>query len=314
MKINMKVKRKVTLTLNNREVSITNGSKILFPHKNITKREFVEYYQNIAPVMFPYIKNRLVSMDRFPDGIDGETFFQKDAKGAPDWVKTIPVESSDGKITNYISFNEPATLLYVANLIAVPHCWLSRAPAIAHPDRMIFDLDPAGRARFKLVIWAAKKIKKVLDKLGLPSFIMTTGSKGLHIVIPLKPSKEVSFDMVRDCAKRIAQVLVKKYPKRFTLEMAKEDRGNRIFIDYLRNGFSATSVAPYAIRAKPGAPVATPITWKEMYSGRLSAQKYHIKNILRRLSRIEDPWKNIEADAVAIENYINTINEWSASF
>ena len=281
------------------KVTISNPDKILFSKAKITKLELVEYYERIAPIMLPHIKNRPISMMRYPDGVSVKTklFYQKNAPDYfPDFIAIQPVERSSGAIINYVLCNNAATLVYLANLVCVPHMWLSRAPKLNYPDRMIFDLDPGAGADFSLVKWTAKQMKTLLDEIGLPTFLMTTGSKGLHVVIPIK--KKYLFDQVREIAQDIARVLVDKHPDKLTLEIRKTKRKNKIFIDTLRNAWSATAVVPYAVRAKPGAPIATPIKWQEL-SALKTSQKYTIKNIFKRLSG-GDLWKDIDKKASAL--------------
>jgi bifunctional non-homologous end joining protein LigD len=280
-------------------IDISNPEKLLFPKAKLTKQDFVEYYQKIAPTMLPYLKNRPITMHRFPDGINGEQFYQKDAPDYfPDFIPLQPVEKSGGGIVHYAMANSQAALVYLANFVCVPHIWLSKVPKLNYADRMIFDLDPSPGATFSLVKWTAKELKNVLDELELPALVMTTGSRGLHVVVPLKQLD--LFDDVRAFAKEIAQHLVNEYPKKLTLKMSKNERGKKIFLDILRNSWSATSVAPYGVRAKEGAPVATPLKWSELAS-LSSSQKYTIKNIFQRLSRMKDPWKDINKHATSIK-------------
>ena len=173
-----------------------------------------------------------------------------------------------------------------------PHIWLSRRDKLDYPDRLIFDFD-SEKPQFKKVCKAAKIFKEKLDSLKLESFLMATGSKGLHVVIPLNNRKD-NFDVVKNFAKKLSEQLLESNPDLFTLEVRKEKRGNKIFIDFLRNAFAQTGVAPYGVRAKPGAPVATPLHWDELDDPKLTATKYNIKNIFKRLSKIKNPWENID--------------------
>ena len=280
------------------KVSITNPDKILFPKAKLTKTDFVEYYQKIAPIMLPHIKNRPIAMNRFPDGIKGELFYQKDAPDYfPDFIELQPVKRSSGGVIEYALINNTAALVYLGNYVCVPHIWLSKEPKLNYPDRMIFDFDPSPGVSFTTIKWAAKEMKKHLELLGLPTFVMTTGSRGLHVVVPLK--RNYLFDEVRDFAREIAEYLVNKHPTKLTLEIRKDKRGKKIFIDTLRNAWGATAVAPYAVRAKEGAPIAVPIKWTEV-SALTTSQKYTIKNIFQRISRVGDPWKDINKKACAL--------------
>ncbi len=279
-------------------VEVTNPDKILFPRSKIKKVQLVEYYQKIAPIMLSHIKNRPITMDRYPHGITKETFYQK---GAPDffpnYISRQPVKKSDGGTVEYALVTTEAAIVYLGNYVCVPHVWLSRAPKLNYPDRMIFDLDPSKGVNFSLVKWAAVQLKNVLESVGLPVFLMTTGSRGLHVVVPLKHT--MVFEDVRAFAQKIADHLVKQYPQKLTLEIRKNKRGKRIFVDTLRNAWSATAVAPYAVRAKEGAPIAVPITWLEL-SHLKSPEQYTIKNIAQRISRVGDLWKNINKKATTL--------------
>jgi len=272
-------------------IKITHEDKILFPKSKIIKNDIIQYYARIADIMIPYVKNRPIMMHRFPKGINHKGFFQKNISDYfPKWIKEAPVERQDEELVHYALINNPQTLVYLANQGCItPHIWLSKVDKLNYPDKMIFDLDPSGKS-FDQVRSGAKKMKKLFELLDLKTYVMTTGSRGLHVVIPLK--RVHTFDYVRAFAKDISSILVKQYPKLFTNEIRKEKRCKKIFIDIYRNSFAQTSVAPYAIRAKERAPIATPIDWGEVTST-LTPTKYTIKNIFKRLSRKEDPWKDM---------------------
>ncbi len=288
-----------TIKIGNKVIETSNEDKILFPKAKITKGELVDYYQRIAPFMIPHTKNRPLSMKRFPNGINEKGFFQKDAADYfPDWIITEKIRKKGGGSTDYVLCNNAATLVYLANQAVIEyHTWLSRVPKLKYPDRLIFDLDPSTKG-FEQIRWAAKVLKKQLECLDLTPFLMTTGSRGMHIVIPLK-GKE-TFDEVKAFALDIAQLLVQQYPKKFTLEMLKAKRGSKIFIDTLRNAWAQTGVAPYSVRVKEGAPVAVPIEWKELSA--VTSQKYTIKNIFKRLARKKDPWTTMGQYATTLQN------------
>ncbi len=285
---------KLTVRVGRYSVELSNLDKILFPKSNITKGDLIKYYASIADIMLPFIKNRPLTMYRFPNGINEEGFYQKDAaEYFPDWIERIPVEKKGDGVVNYVNCTTKAALVYLANQACItPHIWLSKLPDLNKPDRMIFDLDPAGKATFALVRNAALDFKGLLEDQGLTSFVMTTGSRGLHVVVPLKP--EYYFNEVRSYARLLAQILVQENPKNYTLEMRKAKRENRIFIDFLRNSWSATAVAPFAVRTKEHAPVATPLYWDEVHDARLSPQKYRIGNVFDYLKTHGNPWQDIE--------------------
>jgi len=282
-------------------IDISHGDKILFGKTPITKNDLIQYYQTIAPIMMPYVDDRPISMQRFPEGINKEGFFQKNANDYfPEWVTRIAIPKQTDDLVHYVVIDKPATLIYLANQNCItPHVWLSRTDNLEKPNRMIFDLDPADNLTFKDVQHVATKLKKILDDCGLPTFCMLTGSRGVHIVVPLK--RVHTYDETRAFAHTIATLLAKQFPKLITVDMLKEKRGKRVFIDWLRNGFGSTAVAPYAVRAHEGAPVAMPVTWQELLSPGMNSQKYTIKNSNQRITNVGDVWKGIQQHAVTLK-------------
>lgn len=272
-------------------VQTSHEEKIFFPDEGITKGEVVAYYRKIAEFMLPHLKERPLMMHRFPDGIDGEGFYQKEVPDYfPSWIPRVELAKKGGKVTHAVC-NNAATLAYLANQACItPHIWLSRRDKPDMPDRMIFDLDPSGDD-FGKVREAALHLRDKLKDLGLPSFVMTTGSRGLHVTVPLLRKND--FDKVRETARRIAKKLAENHPDDLTLEQSIEKREGRLFIDTNRNAYAQTAAAPYSVRARPGAPVATPLHWDEVAEGSLGPRAYTIKNIFRRLSAIDPPWKNM---------------------
>jgi bifunctional non-homologous end joining protein LigD len=283
------------------KLALSNLNKEYFPEQGITKGDLIEYYRRAADIMLPHLQGRPISMQRFPDGIKDSGFYQKEVPDYfPDWIDraSIQVEEDNTK-QDQVVIDNPATLVYLVNQgMITPHIWLSRKDLIDYPDKLIFDLDPPGDD-FEAVRQGAQLMYDILDELGLANFVMTTGSKGLHVVIPLDRSED--FDTVREFASDLARVMARRYPNELTVEMRKNKRKGRVFLDYLRNSYAQTSVAPYAVRAKPGAPVATPLEWDELSDSDLGSQSYNIKNIFRRLGQKEDPWKNMLAGASSIK-------------
>ncbi len=268
------------------KVETSNEEKEFFPG-GITKGEVIEYYKKIYNRIIPFLKDRPLVMKRYPDGIEENGFYQKQVPDYfPGWVQTVDVEKrQDGKEQLVVCSNK-STLIYIVNQGTLTmHPWLSRRQKLGFPDQMIFDLDP-GKSTFSKVKDAAKDLKDVLDGMETASFVKTTGSKGLHVAVPLKPMEQ--FSIVRDWARDIAQALVEKDEKKYTLEQRKNKRGKRIFIDYLRNSYAQTAVAPYAVRAREKAPVACPVGWDELRDTD-SSQRFNIQNILKRR---KNPWKN----------------------
>ncbi|MEQ8697792.1 MAG: non-homologous end-joining DNA ligase [Bauldia litoralis] len=280
-----------TITVDGHEIELSNLDKILFPDSGITKGDLVDYYRRIAPVALPHWRGRPLSMHRFPDGIGADGFFQKEVPGYfPDWIDRIELPKQDGTVT-YAVADKAATLVYLANQGCItPHLSLARRDKPDHPDRLIFDLDPSDDD-FAKIQRAAKRVRALLDDLDMASFVQTSGSRGLHVVVPLDRSAD--FDEARAFARDAAESLAERYPQELTVEQRKDKRGDRVFLDYLRNAYGQTSVAPYAVRAIEGAPVATPLRWSEAGAGDLDPRKYTLRNIFRRLSRIDDPWEQL---------------------
>jgi bifunctional non-homologous end joining protein LigD len=278
--------------LGDMKVEISNPDKVLFPDDGLTKRDLVDYYSKIADVALPHFSGRPVTQHRFPDGIGGEGFYQKEIPDYfPDWIARVTVEKKEGgSITHLLCENRP-TMEYLANQACItPHVWLSRVDRPDSPDRLIFDLDPPDDD-FLPVKKAAGWLKDLLDEIEMPSFPMTTGSRGIHIVVPLDRSAD--FDTVRSFARKLSVVVERRYPEDLTTEQRKAERRGRIFIDIMRNAYAQTTPVPYAVRAKPGAPVATPLDWEDFSDARLVSTRYHIGNVFKRLAQKTDPWKSI---------------------
>ncbi len=274
-------------------VAITRPEKILFPKDGITKGELVDYYERIAPVMLPYLKGRPVSMERYTDGIAGEGFYQKKSGPYfPAWIKTASLAKQNGSVQHVIC-DDAATLVYLASqAVITPHTWLSRYDKPNDPDQLIFDLDPSGED-FRAVCRAAKQVRDLLTKRGITSYVKTTGSRGLHVFVPLDRKKD--FEAVRSFAHEIAQQLVQADPEHLTIEIRKNQRGGRIFVDTARNAYAQTAAPAYAVRARNGAPVAAPLQWDELDDPKLKPDQFTIRNIFDRLDKMGDPWEGIHA-------------------
>lgn len=279
---------------------LTHPDKVLFPGvgigAGITKRALVDYYARIAAVALPHWQRRPVSMHRYPDGIDGEGFFQKQAPDYfPSWIKRFELPKEGGTVTHVIA-DSPATMAYLAAQGCItPHLGLARVDRPDHPDRLILDLDPSDDD-FGKVRAAARLARRLLERLGAPCFVQTTGSRGLHVVVPL--DRSAGFDAARRLARGLAGRLAEDNPKLLTVEQRKVKRGDRVFVDYLRNAYGQTAVAPYAVRARPQAPVATPLDWDEAL-GATGPRAYTLANIFRRLGQKADPWRGIDAQPAA---------------
>ncbi|MGD8849456.1 MAG: non-homologous end-joining DNA ligase [Anaerolineales bacterium] len=300
------------MKIGSHEIEISNRQKVFFPESGITKGDLIDYYHTVAEVMLPHIKRYPVSMQRFPDGLEGEGFFNKDAPDYfPEWIETVEFPKREGGSFEAPIVDSTAALLYLADQAVVTfHPYLSRAEHLEHPDKMIYDLDPPeGTTDYAAVRQAALDLHHILSELDLVSFVQTTGSEGFHVVVPL--DRKQDFDAVREFATQIARVLVKRHDEKYTLEQRKKKREGRIFLDMLRNAYGATSVAPYSVRAHAGAPVATPISWDELREG-ASPRDWTLKSIPRRLGLIEDPWSGIMRHAQSTQNRILKVQELSA--
>jgi bifunctional non-homologous end joining protein LigD len=268
---------------------ITHPEKVLFPDDGITKGELAGYYEMIAPVMVPHIRSRPVTMERFPGGIGRKGFIQKDvSKGFPAWLKRVEVPKKDGTVHHPI-VTDARALLWLANQNSItPHVWTSRAPNLLHPDLCVFDLDPSEGERPTVLRAAALALRELLDEIGLPCWVKTSGSKGFHIVVPL--DARTSFDQVSGFAGAVGRALVRRDPDHLTQEFSKADRGGRILVDTARNRYGATFAAPYAVRARPGAPVSAPCTWKEIESGRVGPRTFTMGAMAERITDVGDLW------------------------
>lgn len=293
--------RNTVISVGGRELEISSRDKTFFPDAGLTKGDLVDYYARTAAVMLPHVRGRCLTLQRFPDGLDGDGFYQKNASAHfPDWIRTVEVEKEGGTVRHVVA-DEPATLVYLADQGCVTlHAWTSRVDRLRVPDRLVFDFDPPdGRETFRGVVWAARVVGARVREFGLTPFVQTSGSRGLHIHVPLAGDDD--FDTVRAVARALADGLVDEHPQRLTTRHRKAKRGDRIFIDVLRNGYAQTAVVPYSVRPRPGAPVATPLDWSELGRSDLSPTRYTLENLHRRLARKPDPWAAIDDAAASLD-------------
>ncbi|MGB6054346.1 MAG: non-homologous end-joining DNA ligase, partial [Burkholderiaceae bacterium] len=267
---------------------LTHPSRILFPDGGITKLDLARYYRDIAPWILPHLAGRPLTLVRCPQGQGRQCFFQRHAGATTAGIDTVAIPGSDGEAPYMVANSEAALIALVQLGVLELHTWGAREGRLDKPDRIIFDLDPAPGLEWMRVIEAAQLLRALLEELGLVSFVKTTGGKGLHVVIPLQPKKP--WAEIKDFSRAVAEHLAATFPDRFTASMAKSARGGRIFIDYLRNAAEATAVAAYSTRARPGAPVSTPIGWDEL-GPELHSDTFNLHNIRARLQGLkEDPW------------------------
>lgn len=287
------------LTLDTITVRLTHFDKVLFPGEGITKGDIAHYYARVAPVMLPHLRGRPLTMHRFPRGIDHEGFLHKEAPDYfPDWIERVEIRLRNGEIQRQVVCEHAADMVYLANQNCItPHVWLSRRDSLENPDRMIFDLDPSEGAS-GLIPGTARELRRVLDLLGLPSFPMSTGSRGVHVIVPL--DRSANFERARALATEVADMVAAGDPERLTTEQRIEKRGERLFLDISRNSYGQTGVAPYSIRALPGAPVAAPLEWKELEHGQFDPRRHTIHTIFHRLEQTGDPLADIDSHAVPL--------------
>lgn len=292
-----------TIRAGRRRVRISNPDKLLFPADGIAKRDLAAYYAEVAPAMVPHVRDRALNLWRWNAGIDGELVVQQAIpKGAPEWVRRVEVPRRRGGTVVHPVGGEAATLVWLANQNCItPHVWASRADRPDRPDRMIFDLDPpdgSADAHFPAIRAGALATGEVLRELGLEPFAMTSGSRGIHVVAPLRRGPHA--DAVRATAGEIAERIAARRADELTTAWRKEKRGGRVLVDVARNTYAQTTVAPYAVRALPGAPVATPLAWEELDDPALAPRRWTLATLPDRLDGRGDPWERIGAAAASL--------------
>jgi bifunctional non-homologous end joining protein LigD len=281
-----------TLRISDREIALSRPEKELFPADHLTKRDVIDYYRAVADVMIPHLAGRPLVMRRYPDGIDEDGFIQQEAsRHFPDWLTIVETPRSDGPGTvDHVVCDDAATLVYLANQATVEfHPWLSTTRDLERPDRLVIDIDPPRGTGVATLRRVARSLGDLFRSVGLTPFVQATGGRGFHVVAALDGSEDYEF--VRELARDLADHLAEQDPDLLTTAPRKERRGDRIFLDVNRNAYGQTSVAPYSLRSRPGAPVATPLDWSEL--GRATPDRYDPRRIRRRLARKADPWAAI---------------------
>jgi bifunctional non-homologous end joining protein LigD len=268
---------------------LTNLKKLFWPDDGYTKGDLIEYYRAIAPWLLVYLRNRPVVLTRYPDGIGGKSFFQKDAPGfAPEWIRTERMWSEDTqREIDYFVCDDEASLLYIINLGSIPlHLWASRAPTLERPDWCVLDLDPKG-APFDHVVQVALEARKLCDRIGLPVLVKTSGSTGLHLMVPL--GRQCTHEQSRSLGELLARCMVERLPTIATITRQVSQREGRVYVDYLQNGSGKLIVAPFSARPLPGAPVSAPLRWREV-NRKLDIRRHTIKTVPERMRKLgEDP-------------------------
>jgi bifunctional non-homologous end joining protein LigD len=287
-------------------IACTNVDRVMFPEDGITKGDLIAYYHAVAGVMVPELRRRPLSIVRFTKGIAQGGFFQKHRqKHYPAWIESVTLGTKTR--VDYPLCDSPAALVYFANQGAIEfHVWTSRAEAPEHPDLLVFDLDPP-EGRFEIVRTTALALRDLFGELGLPAFVKTTGGKGLHVVAPL--DGRAAFDEVAALGTRVSQRLCARQPGELTMEFYKKDRGDRLFLDTMRNALGATIAAAYSVRGRAGAPVSTPIEWREVEDPALAPNGFTLRDVPRRLDRIGDPWARLRAAPASVEAAARRLDE-----
>jgi bifunctional non-homologous end joining protein LigD len=262
---------------------------VFWPEEGYTKGDLIEYYRAVSPWLLPYLKDRPVVLTRFPDGIAGKSFFQKDAPVfAPEWLRTERIWSEDTqRDIDYFVCNDVESLLYLINLGTIPlHVWGSRVTTLERPDWCILDLDPK-EAPFPHVVTVAKAVKRLCDEIELPCFIKTSGSTGLHVLLPL--ARQCTYEQCRQLGGLLARVIATELPDIATVTRQVGKRGGRVYLDYVQNGHGRLLVAPFSVRPLPGAPVSMPLEWREV-TPKLDIRKFTIKSAPARMQKLaSDP-------------------------
>jgi bifunctional non-homologous end joining protein LigD len=273
-------------------MTITHPEKILFPDQGITKRELAAYYDAVAAVMLPHVRGRPVTMERFPNGIGADGFLQKNVvRGMPAWLKRVETPKQDGGTVHYPLAADARSLQWMANQNTVTlHVWASRVPRLERPDVCVLDLDPPGDDGEALRT-VALALRDLLAARDLPSFVKTSGSKGLHVVVPL--GSRATYAQSARLADEVAAELVGRHPQLATQAFSKAERGGRLYVDTGRNRAGATFAAAYTVRARPGAPVSAPCTWDEVAGGAVGPRTFTLRTMAARLAAVGDLWADL---------------------
>src|SRR5439155_7628260 len=279
------------------DVKLTNPDKVFWPDDGLTKGDLVEYYRAVAPALLPHLRNRPLTVKRYPNGIDGEAFFQKNApRGTPGWVRTVrlPAESAKREV-DYVLCNDTRTLLWLGNLASIElHPWLSRVDRLERPEWLVLDVDPP-EDQFELAVQTALLTNEILRERGVEGVAKTSGAKGVHVYVPLH--RRYGYDEVNRAAHRIAIAVAEREPSVVTAEFKKAARRGRAFLDNTRSRMGQHVVAPFSPRARPGAPVSFPVSWSEL--DRIEPRDFTIETVPKLLER-GDPWNSLRPKPQAL--------------
>jgi bifunctional non-homologous end joining protein LigD len=297
-----------TKAIEGHDMAFTHLGKVYWPKEGYTKRDVLNYYYRMAPYILPYLTGRPQSLNRHPDGITGEAFYQKDVTGkAPDWARLYPYHAEgDDRQRNFLVCDGEASMLYMVNLGCIElNPWSSRVETPDNPDWCVLDLDPTRKNDFDNVIETARVIHRVLDAIKVPSYPKTTGSTGIHIFIPL--GARYTYEQSKEFGRVIATIVQQQLPDITTIERTVSARKNRIYIDFLQNRPQATLATAYALRPKPGAPVSMPLHWDEVKKG-LAITDFTIDNAFDRVRETGDLFKPVLGKGIDMEKAIKKLN------
>ena len=288
-----------TIRIGRRSIAISHPDKIMFPGPGLTKLDLAHHYERVGSLMKPLLHDRPLTFQVFPAGIEAEGYYMKSVQPHfPDWIGRAKLAKRGGSLVQVVGA-DTATLVYLAGQnMVTPHAWLSRADRPREPDRLILDFDPSPGAGFAAVRAAARSAGERLRDAGLVPFAMVTGSRGVHVVCPLRRGHD--FATVHGYARALAERMVADDPRHLTLEWRKADRGSRIYVDVNRINYAQHAVAPYGVRARPRAPVAMPIAWEELSDRRLAPDLWTIRNCAERITDAGNPWQGIGRRARAL--------------
>lgn len=277
---------------------LTHPDKVLFPHDGLTKADLAAYFRAVAGAMLPHVRDRPLSLQRFDRGIGERGIFLQNApKGAPSWLRTVDTPKRGGTVAHVVIDDADGLAWLAQQNVPTVHAWTARADRLDRPDKLVWDLDPPGPEQFDLARATALALGEVLREAGREPWVMTSGSKGLHVVVPI--ARRSSWESARTAMQAVAEEVVARDPESRTLEWLKADRAGRLLVD-IRTGYAHTTVAPYAVRARDGAPVATPLTWTELEDPALHARRHTVRDLPDRLAAAGDPWAGFAAAAGAL--------------
>ena len=273
-------------------VRLTSPGKVLYPEQGLTKRDLADYYERLAEWILPHVVDRPLAVVRCPEGRGKPCFYQKHpSESGPQHLRTVDISEQPPAEFNLVIKDTAGLIELVQMGVLEIHVWGSQVKNLEKPNRLVFDLDPGPGVDWPRIVQAAREVRSVLEELGLTTFLKTTGGKGLHLVVPIQARTE--WDEAKAFCKAVADLIVRAAPDRYIATMSKAARKGKIFVDYLRNGRGATSVAAYSTRSKAGAPVSVPISWSEL-SPQLRSDQFTVQNVFARLDRLKsDPWADL---------------------